>query len=449
MRLQIIATFASTYMMSFEAAAKPQGLFFPTDDGKDSGINFAIPPDLNKNETIGFDEDALKTTTESHSNVLFQQEEKGDVDFVDNFQAFALRTFISQYGITEPLFEKCSSDGKSVPYFDSAKAKIDCFEILSQGPCQGNQWLVLNDFGEAVCQDKTCADGVEHQGKCVRVGDRGPCQQNEEILPDLHGQGQCECSDGSWRGRRPFVSDEDQTCYRLGLGEKGPCQEEGDFWVLRYGPSGTTQPVCTKPVCDDGYAPVKDPDDCQELETEENNVCPHGMWLQSDMFGKGKCGCKPGFYKYEGSNEDICYQEGLPGPCTEPGQRFSVNEDTGLTFCENTFCANTAIDNKKTLVPFTDVTSGTAEASGDCYEVDPDIVKDCPYEMIFNKEKLSVDCQTAIDSLRTLFNMEKARRIKRIDQNKNKRFAGTNDCLVCTWRKLKQLKNGSRFGSLS
>ena len=84
------------------------------------------------------------------------------------------------------------------------------------------------------------------------------------------------------------MADEDQTCYRLGLGEKGPCQEEGDFWVLRYGPSGTTQPVCTKPVCDDGYAPVKDPDDCQELETEENNVCPHGMWLQSDMFGKGK-----------------------------------------------------------------------------------------------------------------------------------------------------------------
>ena len=62
------------------------------------------------------------------------------------------------------------------------------------------------------------------------------------------------------------------------------------------------------------------------------------------------------------------------------------------------------------------VISGTAEASGDCYEVDPDIVKDCRYEMIFNKEKLSVDCQTAIDSLRTLFNMEKARRIKRIDQ---------------------------------
>jgi len=141
MRLQIIATFASTYMMSFEATAKPQSLFFPTDDGKDSGINFAIPPDLNKNETIGFDAGALQTTTESHSNVLFQQEEKGDVDFVDNFQAFALRTFISQYGITEPLFEKCSSDGKSVPYFDSARAKIDCFEILSQGPCQGNQWL--------------------------------------------------------------------------------------------------------------------------------------------------------------------------------------------------------------------------------------------------------------------------------------------------------------------
>ena len=38
-----------------QATAKPQGLFFPTDDGKDSGINFAIPPDLNKNETIGFD----------------------------------------------------------------------------------------------------------------------------------------------------------------------------------------------------------------------------------------------------------------------------------------------------------------------------------------------------------------------------------------------------------
>ena len=40
-------------------------------------------------------------------------------------QAFALRTFISQYGITEPLFEKCSSDGKSVPYFDSARAKVN------------------------------------------------------------------------------------------------------------------------------------------------------------------------------------------------------------------------------------------------------------------------------------------------------------------------------------
>ena len=42
-----------------------------------------------------------------------------------HLQAFALRTFISQYGITEPLFEKCSSDGKSVPYFDSAKAKVN------------------------------------------------------------------------------------------------------------------------------------------------------------------------------------------------------------------------------------------------------------------------------------------------------------------------------------
>ena len=42
-----------------------------------------------------------------------------------HLQAFALRTFISQYGITEPLFEKCSSDGKSVPYFDSARAKVN------------------------------------------------------------------------------------------------------------------------------------------------------------------------------------------------------------------------------------------------------------------------------------------------------------------------------------
>ena len=76
------------------------------------------------------------------------------MDFVDNFQvlllqrismkfngiiigtipfrlqAFALRTFISQYGITEPLFEKCSSDGKSVPYFDSARAKVNRAAIL-------------------------------------------------------------------------------------------------------------------------------------------------------------------------------------------------------------------------------------------------------------------------------------------------------------------------------
>ena len=50
--------------------------------------------------------------------------------------------------------------------------------------------------------------------------------------------------------------------------------------------------------------------------------------------------------------------------------------------------------------------------------------------MIFNKEKLSVECKTAIDSLRTLFNMEKARRIKRIDQV----------CLIYTSRVEKQNK---------
>ena len=119
----------------------------------------------------------------------------------------------------EDEFDICNSSLLEVCYNQTSQ----CEQLLQQGPCPDNQWLVsLN--GSATCASKPCPDNFYYSvmtKTCINEEEL-KCEATKEAAVSLEGHVGCECIDGK-------VEWSDGKCYSLY--HQGPCKE-GEYLIF-------------------------------------------------------------------------------------------------------------------------------------------------------------------------------------------------------------------------
>ena len=182
----------------------------------------------------------------------------------------------------------------------------ECHELLTQGPCQDNQWLALrrrmkvrNKFMiEVACQDRPCPCLDEDPLMCevlvphnttlrsqchpscqvsLAAAQNGICRPGEQLYNTPFGEGICDCRPGHMRLR-------DGQCqpingFRNGPRIPNPCPEGHQ---LEFDPIRDDL-VCVRNICLDGYILLKD-GRCHKPDTRAN--CKPGFKLKLDPITK-------------------------------------------------------------------------------------------------------------------------------------------------------------------
>lgn len=141
---------------------------------------------------------------------------------------------------------KCLNEDYSMPFFDFLTQQWVCHKLLTQGPCESDEWFVLShnvsntnrDLPQATCMARECPsipvpednfvnfqERVMFNGVCTNVTSSKECKDmNMLVLINPFGEGECSCKDGYIEGPpkgKPSVSEE-KKCYQKYL--QGPCQ---------------------------------------------------------------------------------------------------------------------------------------------------------------------------------------------------------------------------------
>ncbi|XP_003240756.1 uncharacterized protein LOC100574996 [Acyrthosiphon pisum] len=220
------------------------------------------------------------------------------------------------------IYEKCLSMNK-IFYEDS------CWDLLTKGPCDEGQWLVLDRVSDKVllreprplrakCTRRRCSesdvywprDGFCHDEESARR-DRLCASSDTVLATDEYGEGYCKCHDG---GKVPYVqvvsanddgNQDTQPCYPVY--SKGACPSNH---VLT--PHGTRYGICTVDECakerrlTDSSSPM-----LQRSSSEQQRRQPVSLARWTD---------------------GQCYELGTRGPCTGHEQ-FAVLRATMRPDC--------------------------------------------------------------------------------------------------------------------
>ena len=86
--------------------------------------------------------------------------------------------------------EDCIDEGKFLSNLDQ-----QCHVLGDQGPCrQGQHFILVHDRLDPQCRTLPCPEGMApYQGKCRRLGDTADCASNMVIILNLFGEGICDC----------------------------------------------------------------------------------------------------------------------------------------------------------------------------------------------------------------------------------------------------------------
>ena len=93
------------------------------------------------------------------------------------------------------------NENEEMPYYNETLKDYQCYQILEQGPCKPNHWLILNENNPifAKCVKQPCDDTkfgqVLFEGTCKNIKDQRACPPNQEILPDPFGIGRSIIND--------------------------------------------------------------------------------------------------------------------------------------------------------------------------------------------------------------------------------------------------------------
>ena len=127
-----------------------------------------------------------------------------------------------------------------------------CVSLLSRGPCEAGQWLVLSG-DRVVCRERVCpchrdipelCEVEMETGDCrcrvaLAAAQDGLCEAGEQLVVSPAGYGVCGCL----QSPPHLVWPPDQRCYPLH--HRGPCSQ--DF--LLTADQNTAEPVCSPAVC--------------------------------------------------------------------------------------------------------------------------------------------------------------------------------------------------------
>jgi len=164
--------------------------------------------------------------------------------------------------------DNCTKEDE-MPYFNETLNVYQCYPLLTQGPCEPNEWFVLEESqpNKTVCVEKPCIS--ESISNSQELGD--------SIINFNYEDGSTTDS----------VDDEFEDFSFYEVLFNGECKSKNDF-----------------------------------------TVCPSGQELLTNAFGIGECGCMEGFLPYIEKNESFsCYQEFLQGPCSEGQQYIKPDDD--------------------------------------------------------------------------------------------------------------------------
>lgn len=164
-----------------------------------------------------------------------------------------------------------------------------CYTLLTQGPCQAREWMVL-ERDKVVCKHRACPCDPARPEFCeVEVADTacrcrvalaaaqdGLCDPGEQLLVTPYGMGVCGCIVDPPHTPWP----QDGRCYPVH--SRGPCDEG---FVLRISHS-SQEPVCQPGLCGEGQVLYQD-GECYELGT--TGPCPslHILSLEPDTLEPG------------------------------------------------------------------------------------------------------------------------------------------------------------------
>ena len=102
-----------------------------------------------------------------------------------------------------------------------------CYPLLSQGPCQSMQWLLLDKDNRGICASRLCEPGfvfVVTDQLCHDINDRDLCPGDKRPYVTGDGQVVCDCDEG-------YFNHPDDTCHLLYT--QGLC-DNGDILSPSY-----------------------------------------------------------------------------------------------------------------------------------------------------------------------------------------------------------------------
>jgi len=160
-------------------------------------------------------------------------------------------------------------------------ATASCYNLLTQGPCGGGAWLVLED-DVVFCRERVCPcdpsmpdlceveikDSDEECGRCrvaLAAAQDGLCHPGEQLLVTPAGYGECGCIQNPVHVVHPL----DNRCHPLYY--QGPC--DAGFMVRWSDLMGEVS--CQPGLCGDGA--VFDQGQCHHLGSQGH--CQDGAYL--------------------------------------------------------------------------------------------------------------------------------------------------------------------------
>lgn len=182
--------------------------------------------------------------------------------------------------ITEDRFEECAAENDlTMPYYDTM-----CYQLMTRGPCLDKEWFVLDALGDPICKNRKCLEpnSVTYNGECRAIGDNSLCPKHMELMPNLLGEGACDCKEGFGR-LQGF-----EECHPLLNSTRGPCND-GQWLVLD---KASLWAVCHEIVCPkDNYRLANGT--CVEIALGDyqcQEACSSGCsQMFENLHGEGEC----------------------------------------------------------------------------------------------------------------------------------------------------------------
>ncbi|XP_068235975.1 uncharacterized protein [Palaemon carinicauda] len=183
---------------------------------------------------------------------------------------------VSHYpGSSQPPIDRCPRN--EVLFRDG-----NCYQLLTQGPCATNEYLILNPSdNKPYCAERLCfpdrifvfSDQLCHDPRTTTL-----CPPGRELYETMYGTPICQCPDGTYEGDDDL---DDDVCEPL-LGQTPSCPPGQIFWFRDF----SLPPECLPDPCggdnlnrgpnDQPFVPFSD-GRCFQLGTMPN-VCPAQTW---------------------------------------------------------------------------------------------------------------------------------------------------------------------------